>query len=192
MAIPGWWANANQNAKTSNPASTWSMPYTRMASGSCRYPSPTLLTWLWQRWELEVAHREMKSGLGVGEIQCWNKCAAVLSVQWSVWFYAILIFAGYRTWGLRQGPPALGRWYHARRWSITTLLRSFRAAFWQNPEFRSLLVPIYRTTGPILTLGSSSTPPPPPLPQEFDGKLNANRACNTLLNSQTSGRTGEG
>ena len=100
-------------------------------------PIPTLLTWLWQRWELEVAHREMKSGLGVGEIQCWNQRAAVRSVQWSVWFYAILIFAGYRTWGLRQGPPSLGRWYHAKRWSITTLLRAFRAAFWQNPEFRT-------------------------------------------------------
>lgn len=32
-----------------------------------RLPIEPLLAWLWQRWELEVAHREMKSGLGVGE-----------------------------------------------------------------------------------------------------------------------------
>jgi len=30
-------------------------------------PIETILAWLWQRWELEVAHREMKSGFGVGE-----------------------------------------------------------------------------------------------------------------------------
>jgi hypothetical protein len=32
-------------------------------------PIKTILTWLWQRWEIEVAHRKMKSGLGVGEKQ---------------------------------------------------------------------------------------------------------------------------
>ncbi|HUI88791.1 MAG TPA: hypothetical protein VLX61_08695 [Anaerolineales bacterium] len=65
----------------------------------------TLLTWLWQRWEIDVAHREMKSGLGLGEKQCWNRPAAILSVQWSVWTYAILILAAYRTWGICSGPP---------------------------------------------------------------------------------------
>jgi len=35
-------------------------------------PIVTILAWLWQRWELEVAHREMKSGFGVGEKQCRN------------------------------------------------------------------------------------------------------------------------
>jgi hypothetical protein len=42
----------------------------------------TLLFWAWQRWELEVCHRELKSNLGLGEIQCWNPIAAVISVQW--------------------------------------------------------------------------------------------------------------
>jgi hypothetical protein len=111
---------------------TWQLPL----------PIATLLTWLWQRWELEVAHREMKSEMGVGEIQCWGPCSAVLAVQWSVWCYALLIFAGYRTWGVRHGPPALGRWRtNARRWSISTLLRSVRASLWQNPEFRTVWLP---------------------------------------------------
>lgn len=112
--------------------------------GAWQLPLPitTLLAWLWQRWELEVTHREMKSGLGVGEIQCWSQRGAVLSVQWSVWFYAVLLLTGYRTWGLVQGPPALGRWRrHARRWSISTLLRGFRAELWGNAEFRACWTP---------------------------------------------------
>lgn len=112
--------------------------------GHWQLPLPiiTLLTWLWQRWELEVAHREMKSEMGVGEIQCWGERSAVVAVQWSVWCYALLIFAGYRTWGLRHGPPPLGRWRtNARRWSISTLLRNLRASLWQAPEFHALWLP---------------------------------------------------
>jgi hypothetical protein len=105
-------------------------------------PIPTLLAWLWQRWELEVTHRELKSGLGVGEIQCWSQRGAVLSVQWGSWFYAILVLAGYQAWGLVQGPPALGRWRrNAKRWSISTLLRGYRAALWGNTEFRACWSP---------------------------------------------------
>ena len=33
---------------------------------SLTLPIAELLGWLWQRWELEVAHRQMKSGLGPG------------------------------------------------------------------------------------------------------------------------------
>jgi hypothetical protein len=40
----------------------WSMPFS----------AQTLLFWGWQRWEVEVSHREMKSAFGLGEIQCWN------------------------------------------------------------------------------------------------------------------------
>lgn len=108
---------------------TWRLPV----------PLETILAWLWQRWELEVCHREMKSGLGVGEKQCWNKRSAVLSVQWSVWVYAILVLAGYRTWGLCGGPAAPAPWWPgAKRWSFNTLWRSYRAALWGSPEFRPL------------------------------------------------------
>jgi len=67
--------------------------------GSWQLPFPIefLLAWLWQPWEIEVAHREMKSGLGIGEKQCWNKRSAVLAVLWSAWSYALLVPAGYRT-----------------------------------------------------------------------------------------------
>jgi len=106
------------------------------------FPIQFLLAWLWQRWEIEVAHREMKSGLGVGEMQCWNPRSAVLSVQWSVWMYAVLLLAGYRTWGLLNGPATPANWWKgAKRWSVSTLWRSFRAALWGTSEFRALWSP---------------------------------------------------
>jgi len=111
---------------------TWQLPF----------PIEFLLAWLWQRWEIEVAHREMKSGLGIGEKQCWNPRSAVLAVQWSVWSYALLVLAGYRTWGLCGGPPAPARWWPgAKRWSLQTLWRSYRAALWANSEFRAAWTP---------------------------------------------------
>lgn len=107
-------------------------------------PIEDILTWLWQRWEVEVAHREMKSGLGVGEKQCWNPRSAVVSVQWSVWVFAVLLLAAYRTWGLLNGPPTPARWWPgAKRWSFTTMWRSYRSALWGRSEFRTL----WTTTG---------------------------------------------
>lgn len=98
-----------------------------------------VLEWVWQRWELEVAHREMKSSFGVGEKQCFSPRAAVVSVQWSVWVYGVLVLAGYRAWGLFGGPPTPARWWGgARRWSFTTLWRSYRAALWGTTEFRAV------------------------------------------------------
>jgi hypothetical protein len=108
---------------------TWQLPWSL----------EPILAWLWQRWELEVAHREMKSGLGVGEKQCWNTRPAVVSVQWSVWVYALLVLAGYRTWGLCGGPATPAPWWPgAQRWSFNTLWRSYRAALWGTAEFRPL------------------------------------------------------
>ena len=102
-------------------------------------PVETILAWLWQRWELEVAHREMKSGFGVGEKQCWNPRATIASVQWSVWVYALLLLSAYRTWGLLNAPPIPTRWWRgAQRWSFNTLWRQYRSAFWGTTQFQAL------------------------------------------------------
>jgi hypothetical protein len=102
-------------------------------------PAQELLAWAWQRWELEVQHREIKSGFGLGDKQCWNRRSAVTSVQWSAWAYAVLLLAGYRTWGLCHGPTAPGRWWRgSQRWSFTTLWRAYRAALWGTPDFRAV------------------------------------------------------
>jgi hypothetical protein len=102
-------------------------------------PEADLLAWAWQRWELEVAHREMKSGFGLGEKQCWNQRSAVRSVQWSAWVYALLLLAGYRTWGLCQGPATPARWWKGSgRWSFNTLWRAYRSALWGIGDFQAV------------------------------------------------------
>jgi len=102
-------------------------------------PLSTLLFWAWQRWEVEVAHRELKSNFGLGHKQCWQPTAAVASVQWSAWVYSLLLLAGYRTWGLCGAPAVPTRWWRgADCWSLNTLWRAYRAALWGSHEFRPL------------------------------------------------------
>ena len=106
----------------------WSLPL----------PIADLLAWLWQRWELEVAHRQMKSGLGLGEKQCWNDQATVTTVQWAAWVYSLIMLSGFRAWGNDCGVKPPGLWRPApRRWSFNTLWRGFRTEMWQAPKFRT-------------------------------------------------------
>jgi hypothetical protein len=114
----------------------------RERKGQWELPLPVqeILQWLWQRWEIEVAHREMKSGFGVGQMQCWSPHGAIGSVTWAAWVYAVLVLAGYRAWGLVNGtvhPP--GRWWRgARRWSFDSLWRGYRQELWGLKEFQPL------------------------------------------------------
>jgi hypothetical protein len=95
-----------------------------------------LLTVAWQRWEVEVMHRELKSGFGLGQQQQWSPAGLVNVVQWICWLYATLVLAAYRAWGYQPpGPHRLGRWWQPRRWSLATLWQALRAAVWQLAEF---------------------------------------------------------
>lgn len=108
------------------------------ANGTWQLPLAleTLLFWAWQRWELEVAHRQLKSNFGLGSKQCWQPHAAVASVQWSAWVYALLLLAGYRAWGLQQAYAMPTAWWRGgQRWSFDTLRRHLRAALWQQHQF---------------------------------------------------------
>jgi hypothetical protein len=99
-------------------------------------PIEEVLFWAWQRWELEVTHREMKTDFGVGDKQCWNPLAAVSAVQWGAWVYAILVLAGYRTFGLCGSPPSATAWWSgARRWSWLRLLNQYRAALLADEKY---------------------------------------------------------
>lgn len=101
-----------------------------------------LLFWAWQRWEVEVCHRELKTSFGLGHKQCWHPQSAVLTVQWTTWVYSLLLLAGYKTWGLSNAAPVPTRWWRGSgRWSINTLLRSFRAALWGQHDFHALFTP---------------------------------------------------
>lgn len=114
----------------------------RERGGQWELPLPVeeILWWLWQRWEVEVSHREMKSGFGVGQMQCWSEQGAVLSVTWAAWVWAVLLLAGYRAWGLVNGtvrPP--GRWWRgSRRWSFDSLWRGYRQELWGTREFQAV------------------------------------------------------
>ena len=111
---------------------TWQLPL----------PIETLLFWAWQRWELEVCHRELKSNFGLGNKQCFNPHSAVLSVQWSAWVYSLLLLAGYRTWGLCGAPEVPTRWWRgSQRWSLNTLWRAYRSALWGQHDFHPLCTP---------------------------------------------------
>lgn len=100
-------------------------------------PLAELLAWAWQRWEVEVMHRELKSGFGLGQQQACSDQGAATVIPWLLWVYALLILTGYHTWGLGPGPtPALGRWWTARRWSIGQLRQALRQELWQLGEFQ--------------------------------------------------------
>lgn len=102
-------------------------------------PVETLLFWAWQRWELEVAHRELKSNFGLGEMQAWHPRAALATVPFSAWAYSLCLLAAYRTWGLCHHPPApLSPWWHGSgRWSFNTLWSAYRAALWGECHFQA-------------------------------------------------------
>jgi hypothetical protein len=99
-----------------------------------------LLAWAWQRWEIEVAHRELKAHCGLGEPQCWGARSAVFSVQWTAWAYAVVVLAGLRAWGLGRGPiPAPGRWWRGSgRWSLARLWHGYRQELWGETDFHPL------------------------------------------------------
>ena len=101
------------------------------------FPAAELLAWAWPRWEVEVAHRALKSDAGVGAVQCWHPPATVRAVQGPAWAYAVAVRAGYRAWGYDRHPAAgrpAGLWWRgAARWSGATLWRGSRLALASPP-----------------------------------------------------------
>ncbi len=135
------WAQGKQQAHRHHREPVAYLVSAHLENGQCSFPlAPALLlTWLWQRWEMEVAHREMKSNLGVGEKQCWSRHSATLTVQWSVWVYAILVLAGYRAWQLDPVATPQPAWAPTpKRWSFNTLWRTYRAELWAMPPYRAI------------------------------------------------------
>ena len=103
------------------------------------YPAQMLLQWVWQRWEIEVTHRDMKAGFGVGQMQCWGQTSSVMATRWCVWVFALMLLSAYRAWRWHV-PYALdcAWWQGAKRWSFNTVWRYFRIALWNMDSFRAI------------------------------------------------------
>ena len=101
-------------------ATGWELPY----------PVEQLALWVWQRWEVEVMHRELKSGWGLGDQQQWSSRGASMVIQWVVWVYAVLILTG-----VTCPPPVKqpSRWYRKRRWTPRDLTMQLREELWTAP-----------------------------------------------------------
>jgi hypothetical protein len=105
-----------------SPQGTWGLPA----------PVSDLVAWAWQRWEVEVMHRELKSGFGLGQQQAWSPRAAALVVPWVVWLYAALIVAGYLSWGW-EAATAQAQWQRQRRWTARDVARAVQQELWHAP-----------------------------------------------------------
>lgn len=118
----------------------WLVSATEAANGRWQMPDTpaALLLLAWQRWELEVTHRDAKTGVGVGEVQCWSQRAAILAVQWQWWVLGLMLLSAYRAWGLDRAPTgAIGRWWTGpRRWSLGQVHQTLRADLWDLAEYR--------------------------------------------------------
>ncbi|MDQ2651402.1 MAG: transposase [Chloroflexota bacterium] len=104
------------------PDGTWSLPL----------PVTELLAWAWQRWEVEVMHRELKSGFGLGQQQAWSPVAASLVIPWVVWLYATLMLAGYLAWGWDRAVRQ-AKWQRRRRWTARDVAQAVQQELWQLP-----------------------------------------------------------
>jgi hypothetical protein len=129
------WADGHHRRRRE--PSFWLVNAVRDAQGQWTpsLPAADLLAWAWQRWEVEVCHREMKSGFGVGQVQCWSAAATVRAVQLQAWAYAVCVLAGFRAWGYCHHPRLTRScwWTGAPRWSFATLWRAFQHALAHCP-----------------------------------------------------------
>ena len=104
------------------------------AGGTWVLPAPLadLVAWAWQRWEVEVMHRELKSGFGLGEQQAWSPLAASVVIPWVVWLYAALMLAGYQAWGW-DAAVRQAKWQRRRRWTARDVALAVQQELWQLP-----------------------------------------------------------
>jgi hypothetical protein len=93
-------------------------------------PAQVLLQKYFDRWEIEVNHRDEKSVLGVGHAQVWNQHSVGKVPEFLVAMYSLLLLASLQAYGPKRTSQyrLLPKWrHHAKRPScldLVTLLRS--------------------------------------------------------------------
>jgi hypothetical protein len=135
LLVVGGMSKVRGNHRRRREPSFWLVNAVQDASGAWVLPLPAreLLSWAWQRWEIEVTHRGMKTDWGVGEAQCWGAATTVAAVRLQAWSVAVGVLAGIRVWGFDRHPrTAQGVWWHGgQRWSYRELRQGFSKALAQ-------------------------------------------------------------
>jgi len=125
-------------------------PYRKRKSGRLYYRRPayllttdltssakSLLQIYFDRWQIEVNHREEKDTLGVGEAQLWNETAVPKQPVLVVAAYSALLLASLIAFGTQRGPvyAALPKWRrNAKRPSCLDLITLLRKEMAEHPE----------------------------------------------------------
>jgi hypothetical protein len=125
-------------------------PYRKRKSGRLYYRQPayllttdlkghahTLLQIYFDRWQIEVNHREEKDTLGVGQAQLWNYISVPKQPVLAVASYSALLLASLLAFGAERGSAyaELPRWRrNARRPSCLDLITLLRKEMAESPE----------------------------------------------------------
>jgi hypothetical protein len=125
-------------------------PYRKRRSGRRYYRQPAallttdrrsgaraLLQIYFDRWQIEVNHRDEKDTLGVGHAQLWNPVAVPKQPVLAVAAYSALLLAALRTFGAARGTAyaPLPKWRrHAHRPSCLDLITLLRKEMVDHPE----------------------------------------------------------
>lgn len=130
-------------------------PYRKRKSGKLYYRQPayllttdlkghacTLLQIYFDRWQIEVNHREEKDTLGVGQAQLWNEVSVPKQPVLAVAAYSALLLASLLAFGAERGVAyaALPRWRkYAKRPSCLDLLALLRKEMIEHPHLTAML-----------------------------------------------------
>lgn len=125
-------------------------PYRKRKSGKRYYRRPAfllttdlrsrpraLLQLYFDRWQIEVNHRDEKDTLGVGQAQLWNRIAVPKQPVLAVAAYSALLLASLLAFGAERGETyaALPKWRrHAHRPSCLDLVTLLRKEMVEHPE----------------------------------------------------------
>ena len=96
-----------------------------------------LLQIYFDRWQIEVNHREEKDTLGVGQAQLWNLTSVPKQPVLAVASYSALLLASLQAFGAERGKPYadLPKWRrNARRPSCLDLITLLRKEMSQQPQ----------------------------------------------------------
>lgn len=113
-----------------------------LLTSDLRSPLKQLLQIYFDRWQIEVNHREEKDTLGVGQAQLWNVTSVPKQPVLAVAAYSALLLASLQAFGPERGKmyAELPKWRrNARRPSCLDLITLLRKEMAQQPE---LLTPL--------------------------------------------------